>query len=208
MGLFDFFKRKSDTNNKNVPEKPPVEPNDQGEYNLKLSDFSEKIHSAEVLKDAWINPIPDPEFEKAIAGLTIGPPMKKGDIIELKTYMVNVVLWGQVVDVTFDPDTAAKNLDDLIQKINKQLSWLTKNKDLVDEIIIRDLLPLKNENWLEDQAPISKEDFLQAIRPNSIDFIRNAALDLYYDDGDLFFGHTIKVSISAKPEVKKATMEG
>lgn len=198
MGLFDFFKSKE----KKEPEKPITKPNEQGEFNLSLADFSEKIHRSEVLADAWI----DPEFAKEFAS---GPPKKKGDIIELKTHEARIILEGKVVDVTFDPEVAAKNIDGFVQKINLQLNWLTKSKNLVNEVIIRDLLPLKNENWLEEnQSAISEEDFINSIHLTSIDFNKNAAFELFFDDGDLFWGHSISVSVNAKREVKEATIAG
>jgi len=102
-GLFEVFKRSDKTSDNNPSVKPPIEPNGQGEFNLKLTDFNEEINRSEVLEDPWINTIPDPEFEKAIALLLVGPPMKKGDVIELKSYVIRVILWGQTVELKFDP---------------------------------------------------------------------------------------------------------
>ncbi|RZK57401.1 MAG: DUF2262 domain-containing protein [Pedobacter sp.] len=205
MGLFDFFKRKD----KGEPEKPLVKPNNLGEFNLQLADFSEKIHRSEVLADAWINPNFDPEFEAAIAHLRTGTPMKKGDIIELKTYIINILLWEHKVELTFDLDNASKNINEFVQKINKQLNWIIKSKSLIDEAIISKLLQLKNDSWLdEDQQPVTKEDFIKSMQLISIDFASNAAFDLYFDDGDLFYGHTIIVNVNSKREIKNASIAG
>lgn len=201
MGLLDFFKR----NKKNQPEKPIFEANEKGEFNLQLTDFEEKIHKSEVLADAWI----DPEFAAEFAQLKTGTPSKKGDIIELKTYVTNVALWGHKVELTFDPNIASKNINEFVQKINKQLNWLIKGKSLIDAAVIAELLQLKNDSWLDDgQKPVHQEYFLKSIQLISVDFTTNAAFDLYFDDGNLFWGHSIIVNVNSKCEIKDASIAG
>lgn len=201
MGIFDFFKRKEKTQ----PEKPVVKAKDKGEFDLQLTDFNEKIHKAKAIADAWI----DPAFESEFAHLKTGEPSKKGDIIELKIYVANVALWGNKVELTFDPVIASKDINDFVQKINKQLDWLTKNKSLIKKAITSDLLQLKNESWLdEDQQTINKEDFIKPIQLTSVDFAKKAAFDLYFDDGNLFWGHSIILNVNSKREIKGASIAG
>jgi hypothetical protein len=202
MGIFDFLKPKNKADNKSLQEKAPIEPNALNEFDLKLADFDIKTHSAKVISVKV-----SADFYELFP--EAGQPGKPGEKLELKTYVVNIFLWGQTVEVAFDAKVITNNLEDFIKKINKQLNWLVNNKDLINGVIIRDLLQLKNDTWSdEDQPPVGEEDFLKSIRLTSADFIRNAAFNLYYDDCDLFGDHTITVAISAKCEVKKADIAG
>jgi hypothetical protein len=59
---------------------------------------------------------------------------------------------------------------------------------------IRDLLQLKNDNWLqESEDPLSSETFTDRMRLETIAVLPGGAFEFYYDDGDLFWGHTIVV---------------
>jgi len=201
MGFFDFFKRQDKTE----PKKPPVEPNGRGEFNLQLSDFSLKIHKSVILEDVKI----DTEFNKEFAHLLVGKPAKAGDAIELKSYYLNIVLWGQSAEVMFDSGIAHDSLQDFILKINQQLNWLVKSKNLVEEVIIRDLLQLKNDNWLEEnQSQLNKDEFLRSIQLTSINFSQHAEFNMLFDAGDLFEKHSINVKVGSKKEVEKATIVG
>ena len=205
MGLFDFIKRKNKSGDSSKPVRQPIEANAHGQFGLLLSDFEEVVHRSTVLEDGWVNPNPDPEFEKALAAVTLGPPMRKGDVIELKWYAVRVVLWGHVIELTFEPDTVSIGLGDFVQNVNQQLDWLSRSKDLFDDVIKRDLLQLKNASWLdEDQPPMNAEEFLQSIRLTSINFTSHAAFSLDFDDGGLFEGHSFFVYVSSKGKVEKA----
>jgi hypothetical protein len=202
MGLFDFFKPKNKTNNRNKLKKPPIEPNTKDEFDLKFSDFDTKTHAAEVISVKL-----SPDFYELFPEAK--QPMKTGNKLEVKTMIVEVIFWGRSVEVTFDADVSSNSLEEFINKINNQLNWLIKNKHMVDEVIIRDLLSLKNDSWLdEDKAALSREKFIEKICLTSIDFDEKAGINLHYDDGDTFFGHTIVVEISSKREIKEASIAG
>lgn len=202
MGLFDFFKSKNTTGNINQAKKTSIAPDAQNGFDLKLADFDTKTHSAQVISVTY-----SPDFYELF------PEAKKaantGNKLELRTSTVKISLWGQPVEVTFNPDTVAGSPEEFINQMNGQLNWLIKNKDRVEDVIIRDLLPLKNENWLdEEEDALSREEFLQAISPDSVDFDEETGFTLRYHDGDLFSGHGIAVEISAKRKVEEASVEG
>jgi hypothetical protein len=89
------------------------------------------------------------------------------------------------------------------------LDWLSSNKKLVDNVIIRDLLHLKNSNWLqEEEGPLTEKDFINKVRLTSIIFSNDMSFDLDFDDGDIFAGHTIVVPVTTNRKVKNATIEG
>ena len=205
MEIFNFFKRNEKTVDKNKSDRLPIQPNELGEFSLRLSDFEVKNQRSTVTS-VWI----DPEFEKAIKTATksdIKTRGKKADIIELRWYFVRIILWGHAVEIVFDPEIASKSLDDFIQKINQQLNWLTKSKNSINNVIIHNLLHLKNDDWLsEGQLPLNKEDFLKSIYPISIKFSRHAAFELEYNDGNLFGGHSINLNVSSEREITDASL--
>lgn len=74
---------------------------------------------------------------------------------------------------------------------NLQSVWSKRVTDLA----IAELLDLKNRAWLEDdENPLTAEQFLAAIRLTSITVAPDGSFDFWHNDGDLFFGHDIKVS--------------
>jgi hypothetical protein len=68
--------------------------------------------------------------------------------IEVKSSKAIVQLFNLSVEVSFDPDEVDGDLNGFVEKINKQLNWLFSNKRLVDDVVVRDLLELKNSDWL------------------------------------------------------------
>lgn len=71
-----------------------------------------------------------------------------------------------------------------------QAAWARRVCDLA----VAELLPLKNECWLEqDEASLSAAAFLGRMSLESIVLNPNGTLDFYHHDGDLFWGHGILV---------------
>ncbi|MGI9424245.1 MAG: DUF2262 domain-containing protein [Hyphomicrobiaceae bacterium] len=59
------------------------------------------------------------------------------------------------------------------------------------------LLELKNEQWRDQNEPdLTSEDFVSRMALESITVYEGGQLEFYFDDGDLFEGHTILVSAS------------
>ena len=199
MGIFDFLKRKE----KSQTEIEPIKCNDLGEYSLTFLNFTEKNHNSKVLE----NPIISSEFEKEFAHLIVGKPMKKGEIISIKYYSVFINIWEQIVEVIFDENN--EDLTKFVEKVNSHLNWLSNNRDYINENIIQNLLKLKNEVWLnENELNKNNTEFLKPISLKSINCNKNLGLNLNFDDGDLFNGHSIKVNINSKREIKKVSIVG
>jgi hypothetical protein len=72
--------------------------------------------------------------------------------------------------------------------------WANSNqwdKRILD-CIARDCLPLKSENWQEDDgSTVSRDQFEARMALQSITIRPDGEFDVSYDDGDLFFGHNI-----------------
>lgn len=71
------------------------------------------------------------------------------------------------------------------------------------------LLELANE-WAADadEDEVSREDFISRMTLETIDVAENENFNLWYNDGELFFGHVIHVSGSLSDGVTDAQMEG
>jgi hypothetical protein len=69
-------------------------------------------------------------------------------------------------------------------------SW----RQRVEDFAVRELLPLKNESWLEEGEPeITPEEFRNRMSLESISFYPDGAFEFLHDDGELFWGHSIQV---------------
>ena len=62
----------------------------------------------------------------------------------------------------------------------------------VRSTVIQKLLELKNDGWLEDgEQPLSADDFWGRVKLQSITVRADGSFEFWYDDGDLFWGHSI-----------------
>lgn len=60
---------------------------------------------------------------------------------------------------------------------------------------VQDLLALKNDNWLEeDEEELDEAAFKKRIKPEQLTVLPDGRFALEFDDGDLFWGHSITVS--------------
>jgi len=75
--------------------------------------------------------------------------------------------------------------------------------------VARMMLPLYNDNWREDDAPVESEASL-AVRLGvpSVNVECEGEMTLYFDDDDLFAGHGIQVSLNEAGEVADAHLVG
>ena len=73
------------------------------------------------------------------------------------------------------------------------------------------LLDLKNNTWTEeDGSEVTRDQFVARLRLVHLDFRPQAEgqIDLTFDDGDLFFGHVIQVSVDADGGLSPAQIAG
>lgn len=72
-----------------------------------------------------------------------------------------------------------------------QRGWGRRIRDFA----VRELLPLKNDGWLDDgEAPVTPDRFRARMTLQSITVWPDGTFDFMHDDGDLFFGHSIQVA--------------
>ena len=160
--------------------------------------------------------LPEPGFEPDLKAIL--EEQKKPVAVEVEglgKFMLNrsvgvlqaeIQFMGQGVQLCFDKDedraacgrTAKAVLDDLIALDEKARS-LAADK----------LLELANE-WAADAdgEEVSREEFLSRMTLETIDVAERESYDLWYNDGELFFGHVIHVSGNLNEGVTDARMEG
>ena len=74
---------------------------------------------------------------------------------------------------------------------------------------MQELLPLKNENWLdEDEAELSPDEFKDRMTLESITVYPSGSFDFWHNDGDLFWGHSIQISGNLSDGPKHADIPG
>lgn len=99
---------------------------------------------------------------------------------------------GQTLQLTFDRDEDQQAcLAGLQAMVTVQAEWDGKLR----EFAASELLDLANE-WAADadEEEVSLEDFMQRIEPDTLAFQENGTFDFWFNDGELFFGHAIRVS--------------
>jgi len=69
-----------------------------------------------------------------------------------------------------------------------------KFQELLLDLLERDLLRLKNENWLDEgRKPLTSTAFRRMFTLQAIEISKNGRLECIFDDGDAFFGHDVVV---------------
>jgi hypothetical protein len=79
----------------------------------------------------------------------------------------------------------------------------------MERLIIKELLPLKNSEWLnEGEAELSQATFLKRIRLGSVSIGAVGNFEFWYKDNGLFGGHVIEVRGNIDKGVESADISG
>lgn len=79
----------------------------------------------------------------------------------------------------------------------------------IDEFVVRELLELKNDNWLEeDEEPLTASEFTSRLYLESVCVDEDAEFVFWYDDGELFWGHIIEVRGNIQTGISSAGIAG
>lgn len=88
---------------------------------------------------------------------------------------------------------------------NAQQEWDNKIKTFA----AKELLMLKNEDWLdEDKKKLTATQFKNRMPLGSICFYEDGGFQFFFDDGNLFNGHTIQVAGSIDDGLTQALFQG
>lgn len=79
----------------------------------------------------------------------------------------------------------------------------------IEQCVLAELLELKNDTWLEDgEKPLTAKQFLRRMVLESITVQEDGGWYFWYDDGYLFWGHSIRVAGTLADGPKSVTIEG
>ncbi|WP_291869370.1 DUF2262 domain-containing protein [Maribacter sp.] len=125
------------------------------------------------------------------------------------TNTASIILFKNKVEIVYNPSEIELEEDKFITLINQKLNWINNNKSLINIEITKKLLPLKNENWLEEnETKISEIEFVKRIRLASILFLEDGSSELIFNDGNLFWEHQIVADLSAKNKLIAINIRG
>ena len=86
-------------------------------------------------------------------------------------------------------------------------NWFESHWQEILDRITTDLLPMHNEEWSDDDAPLDKDWFVQTLGAPDVNVWEDEAYMLYFPDGNLFGGHFIEVLIES-PEFGREVSVG
>ncbi|MBD7945603.1 DUF2262 domain-containing protein [Psychrobacillus sp. Sa2BUA9] len=99
---------------------------------------------------------------------------------------------GYFIDVTISVESFDKDL--VFEVAENTFETIKVSEELYKEKIAEDLMQLHNEVWNEGRMT-NKDEFKKRIKMQGMLIFCEGNAELYYDDGDLFWGHTIVVDI-------------
>lgn len=77
-------------------------------------------------------------------------------------------------------------------------NWLNSNLPAVKAFSASRLTEIKNTSWLEDdEKPISEQDFIEKIELDAINAYSEGNFDVFFNDKELFWGHSIVVNVNS-----------
>ena len=99
--------------------------------------------------------------------------------------------------------TELKKVKDIFSNI-EIIDFIEKAKDYA----AKKLLKLKNDLWLEDdEKEVTKKEFRARMKFTSL-YVFSESANFYFDDGDLFWGHSIEVNVNKNLEFTDANIVG
>ena len=114
------------------------------------------------------------------------------------------------IDFCIDSDEPDVYFRLTLDRAIEYLDWARTTESECRNKIADDLLATYNEIWAEDNGmgQISREIFINKIVPESLILHLDGEGTWYYNDSDLFAGHSIEISIEADRSFNEAHLAG
>lgn len=111
------------------------------------------------------------------------------------------------VTMTVDP---AEELDDTaaVELLRDMHLWLRQCEPEARQFAAAELLELHNDTWSEEDEETTAEEFVERMTLTSVSVYSDGSAELYYADGDLFWGHTILISVNEDRTFEDASIAG
>lgn len=119
---------------------------------------------------------------------------------------------GTKISLNFEQD---ENRDDCIRNakslFSSQEEWNRKIREFAaDELLetAREWAEETDEDEDEEENLLSREQFMERMKPSVVDVSADGAFDFWFDDGDMFYDHSIRVWGSLEKGPTDADMVG
>ena len=113
---------------------------------------------------------------------------------------------GEEVEISFQPEEGldiTKLLDTAETLFRDAAKWQKK----IQAFAVAEKLELAND-WQENGDEMDADDFLRRMTLESISIMPDGEFELWHDDGDIFFGHSIQISGSLKEGLTDSDIPG
>ena len=119
------------------------------------------------------------------------------------------VTWlGQTISLSVSLDESG-SYEDALNTAKALFADMSTWSEKVCNYAVQELLPLKNDNWLDDdEDPVTPEAFIECMQLESITCDPGGEFSFWHDDGDLFWGHSIQISGSLSEGLTDADIPG
>jgi uncharacterized protein (TIGR03067 family) len=112
---------------------------------------------------------------------------------------------GDQIDCHIEPGNRSD--ETVVEAGREAIDWLRLNEANARRYAAQELLDTHNDSWNDGDA-ISSETFAGRMSLESIAVDSSGGIELYYNDGELFCGHCIIVSVTESREFKHASFAG
>jgi hypothetical protein len=123
-------------------------------------------------------------------------------------FQATVALGGKPIEVSI---RAAEEAPDAAVLAIAEHFWKHRSDwdHRLREFAATQLIELKNDTWLqENEKPLTEAGFIKKLTPNSIGFDLPDRFTIYYNDGDIFWGHAIEIRGSLSKGPHSANIAG
>lgn len=103
---------------------------------------------------------------------------------------------------------ADNNLEELIDYTRQLLKKYLNRDDELKLYAASQLLDIYNDVWNETNIEITEEEFASKMLLEGITVECDRATTFYYQDGDLFYGHSITIYLDESGNLESAQIEG
>jgi hypothetical protein len=157
---------------------------------------------------------PDPEltqFAERLRQPVVVPTARFGDVVRdprLGWFDGQADWNGQTIRLYLDPEPGG-GIEPAIAAAERLWTDQADWKRRVDELVLRELLPLKNKSWLDDgESEVTAEEFAESITLTSITMRADGDVEFWHKDGGLFGGHGINARGNLTEGPAKAGIAG
>lgn len=127
---------------------------------------------------------------------------------ELGWYEGSVYVSGDEVFIQLSAESNHE-LESVMSQLSLTMPALAARFSEAKLFAAESLLPLKNGEWQDDaEGPLSENEFAARLRGSSVTFYPDQSVDFVFQDGGLFFGHSVVVSFDHAAGFTSASISG